>query len=110
MPGWRGHPVLPAEFSVPLLPSEEISGRLFSPPPKDGILKTDIVEGLTKKQVLDILRSDWTGSISVPDAAMQARDDWEVTEPWPIARGRHYIHICFQNGLVEQIFEYWISN
>jgi RNA polymerase sigma factor (sigma-70 family) len=107
LPDWPGHPVRPAEFLVPVVQPEKQSGRFLPSSPENGIVRTDIVEGLTRKQVLDLIKSDWTRARSIPDAAMQGQDVWDITESWPLANGEHFVRVRFQGGLVEEVFEYW---
>jgi RNA polymerase sigma factor (sigma-70 family) len=101
---WSAHRVTPAEFAVPVVQPPKKTSRL-GPIPEAGIVPTDIAHGMTKKQVLDYVKADWRGAHSVPDAAMQAKDIWDITEPWPIARGTHFIRVQFQGGLVEDACE-----
>ena len=109
LPNWPGHRVTPAEFAVPVVQAPKQTGRL-APLPEAGIVPTDIAHGMTKRQVLDYVKADWRGALSVPDATMQAKDIWDITEPWPIARGTHFIRVQFQGGLVEDVCETWLAN
>jgi hypothetical protein len=66
-----------------------------------------IVVGMSKADVLAVLRGDWTGSLSVPNATMQGKDVWEVAQPW--RHGQHIISIRFKGGVVDDVSEVWIS-